>query len=115
MGGDPGAPEARETAELQRLRREIDVLDKRIVGLLNERATLARAAGREKRAAGWTAVRDAEREREVLLRVTMANAGPMPQVDLIAVYERLMAVARALETSDGDRGGTPGDRTTDDG
>ena len=46
------------------------------------------------------AVRDAEREREVLLRVTMANAGPMPQADLLAIYRRLMAVTRALEVRD---------------
>jgi hypothetical protein len=34
----------------------------------------------------------------VLLRVTMANEGPTPQADLIAIYRRLFAVARSLET-----------------
>ena len=34
--------------------------------------------GHEKAAAGRRAIRDAEREREVLLRVTMANEGPLP-------------------------------------
>jgi len=89
-----------ETAELRRLRRKIDALDRRIVALLNERAELGRDVGREKVVAGRRAVRDAEREREVLLRVTMANAGPMPQADLLAIYRRLMAVTRALETRD---------------
>ena len=46
--------------------------------LLNERATLAREAGTAKAAAGRRAIRDAEREREVLLRVSMANEGPLP-------------------------------------
>jgi chorismate mutase / prephenate dehydratase len=91
---------ADETPELRRLRRRIDALDRRIVGLLNERATLGRDVGRAKVAAGRRAVRDAEREREVLLRVTMANAGPMPQADLLAIYRRLMAVTRALEARD---------------
>jgi chorismate mutase / prephenate dehydratase len=95
----------RETPELRRLRRKIDALDRKIVGLLNERAELGRDVGREKAAAGRRAVRDAEREREVLLRVTMANAGPMPQADLLAIYRRLMAVARALETRDRTRAG----------
>jgi len=36
----------------------------------------------------------------VLLRVTMANAGPMPQADLLAIYRRLISVTRALETRD---------------
>jgi chorismate mutase/prephenate dehydratase len=89
-----------ESGELRRLRKRIDALDRRIVGLINERAELGRAVGREKAAAGRRAVRDGEREREVLLRVTMANTGPMPQRDLLAVYRRLIAVSRALETRD---------------
>jgi chorismate mutase/prephenate dehydratase len=89
-----------ETPELRRLRKKIDALDRRLVELLNERATLAREAGRAKAAAGRRAVRDAEREREVLLRVSMANAGPLPQADLVAVYRRLFVATRALETRD---------------
>ena len=89
-----------ETPELRRLRRRIDALDRRIVAMLNERADLAREAGRAKAAAGRRAIRDAEREREVLLRVTMANGGPMPQADLLAVYRRLMTATRELETRD---------------
>ena len=89
-----------ETPELARLRRRIDALDRRIVGLLNERAELGREVGREKVAAGRRAIRDAAREREVLLRVTMANAGPIPQADLLAIYRRLIASTRALEARD---------------
>jgi chorismate mutase/prephenate dehydratase len=85
---------------MRRLRRRIDALDRKIVALLNERAELGRAVGREKAADGSRAIRDIEREREVLLRVTMANAGPTPQADLLIVYRRLMAVSRALEARD---------------
>ena len=89
-----------ESAELRRLRRRIDVLDRRIVALLNERARVAREAGRAKADAGRIAVRDAEREREILLRVSMANEGPMPQADLLALYRRLFAATRSLEARD---------------
>jgi len=107
---------AGETAELRRLRRRIDVLDRRIVALLNERAALAREAGAAKAAAGRRAIRDAEREREVLLRVSMANEGPLPGADLLALYRRLFAATRALEARDrvlggvaeGDGGGRDG-------
>ena len=92
-----------ETPELRRLRRRIDALDRRIVALLSERAELGREVGREKTAAGRRVVRDAEREREVLLRVTMANTGPIPQADLLAIYRRLIAATRALEARDGAR------------
>lgn len=92
-----------ETAELRRLRQRINALDRRIVGLLNERAELAREVGRAKAAMGRRAVRDGEREREVLLRVTMANGGPLAQADLLALYRRLMAATRALEARDRER------------
>jgi chorismate mutase/prephenate dehydratase len=86
--------------ETPELRRRIDALDRRIVALLNERAELGRNVGRAKSAAGRRAVRDVEREREVLLRVTMANVGPIPQADLLAIYRRLIAATRALEARD---------------
>jgi chorismate mutase/prephenate dehydratase len=89
-----------ETPEMRRLRRRIDALDRRIVALLSERAELAREVGRAKTAAGRRAIRDVEREREVLLRVTMANTGPIPQADLLAIYRRLMAATRELEARD---------------
>jgi chorismate mutase / prephenate dehydratase len=101
-----------ETPELRRLRHRIDALDRRLVGILNERADLAREAGRAKVAAGRRAIRDPEREREVLLRVTMANEGPLPQADLLALYRRLFVATRALERRDRDRvrrGGEAGD------
>jgi chorismate mutase len=91
---------AAETAELRRLRRRIDAVDRRIVRLLNERAELAREVGRVKDATGRRAIRDAQREREVLLRVSMANDGPTPQADLLAIFKRLFAVARSLERRD---------------
>jgi chorismate mutase/prephenate dehydratase len=97
--------DAGETAELRRLRRRIDALDRRIVRLLNERAELARAVGSAKTSLGRKAIRDTEREREVLLRVSMANEGPTPQADLLAVYRRLFAVARTLEARDRKRRG----------
>lgn len=101
MGNDARRPG--ETADLRRLRGRIDALDRKLVALLNERAELAREAGRAKSAAGRKAIRDAEREREVLLRVTIANEGPLPQADLLALYRRLFAATRALETRDRDR------------
>ena len=104
---DGGKRRPAESPELRRLRRRIDVLDRRIVALLNERATIAREAGRAKNAVGRTAIRDAEREREVLLRVSMANEGPLPQADLLALYRRLFAATRGLEQRDRERGDDP--------
>lgn len=80
---------------------------------MNERARLGLAVGAAKSAAGRRAVLDADREREVLLRVAMANQGPLPQTDLLAVYRRLIVATRRLELAKrardgaGARGGGP--------
>lgn len=94
---------ADESAELRRLREGIDALDRQIVELLNRRADLAVAVAHEKAALGRKAIRDASREREVLLRVSMANGGPLPQADLLAIYRRLIASVRTLEASERER------------
>jgi chorismate mutase/prephenate dehydratase len=86
--------------ELTEVRDRIDQLDRRIVALLNERAELGRAAGAAKALAGRRAIHDPEREREVLLRVAMANPGPLSQADLLSIYRRVVAATRSLEHRD---------------
>ena len=95
--------------ELARVRDRIDDLDKRIVELLNERAVLGRHAGRAKALAGRRAIRDPEREREVLLRVAMANGGPLTQADLLSIYRLVVAATRMLEAKDRGHDAGPGD------
>ena len=82
--------------KLQDLRREIDALDRRIVRLLNRRATVAVRIGREKRRAGLP-VRDLAREAEVLRRVQSRNRGPLRNRALAAVYRRIIALCVDLE------------------
>jgi chorismate mutase len=89
-----------ETPEMRRLRRRIDTLDRRLVALLSERARLGQAMGAAKLEGGRRAVRDGEREREVLLRVAAANPGPLPQAELLAIYRRIVAATRRLEEQD---------------
>ena len=91
---------SRRDDELETLRARIDALDRAIVERLNERARLALEAGRLKTAAGRDGVRDPEREREVLLRVAMANEGPLSQADLVEIYRRVIEAVVALEERD---------------
>jgi chorismate mutase/prephenate dehydratase len=95
-------------AELARIRDRIDELDRDIVGLLNERASLGRDAGRAKHVAGRRALRDPDREREVLLRVAMANPGPLSQADLLSIYRRIVAATRSVEHRDRGHDGRAG-------
>ena len=77
--------------------------------LLNERATLGRTAGRAKRLAGRRAIKDPEREREVLLRVAMTNPGPLSQSDLLSIYRRIVSATRVVESRDRSHDGRSGD------
>jgi chorismate mutase/prephenate dehydratase len=94
---DPRTPAERiENGELAKLRARIDALDVEIVQLLNRRARLGLDAGRTKTRSGRP-VSDTEREREVLVRVAMANEGPLPQEALLALYRQLIETIKRLE------------------
>jgi chorismate mutase/prephenate dehydratase len=82
--------------DLDALRAEIDDLDRQIVALLNRRARLGLEAGRAKVRSGKP-ISDAEREREVLVRVAMANEGPLPQDSLLSLYRQLIETIKRLE------------------
>ena len=84
------------TDELDVLRSEIDALDRQIVGLLNRRTRLGLEAGKTKARDGRP-IADAEREREVMVRVAMANEGPLPQDALLALYRQLIETIKRLE------------------
>ena len=84
------------TDRLDELRSEIDALDREIVKLLNRRTRLGLEAGRAK-ARGGRPIADKTREREVLVRVAMANEGPLPQDALLALYRQLIETMTRLE------------------
>ena len=90
------------TADLAALREQIDALDREIVRLLNERARLAIEVGHVKARSGIP-VHDPERETEVLRRVHEANAAAgraLPDDDLVALYERIVALTRQVEAAE---------------
>lgn len=84
------------TDDLDALRNEIDTVDREIVNLLNRRVKLGLAAGKAKVKSGLP-IADTEREREVMIRVAMANGGPLPQDALLALYRQLIETIRRLE------------------
>lgn len=84
------------TDDLDALRAEIDAVDREIVALLNRRTRLGLAAGKAKMQTGRP-ITDTEREREVMVRVAMANGGPLPQDALLALYRQLIETIKRLE------------------
>ncbi len=84
---------------LEELRKRIDVLDRQIVELLNERAREVRILGRLK-AATLLPVYEPDREKVVHANVRAANTGPLPDIELVHIYERIIDVMRALQRSE---------------
>ena len=80
-------------------RKKIDELDIEIVRLISQRAAAARAIGELKRTADLP-VYEPKREREVFDRVRAANQGPLPDSELLHVYERIIDVMRTLQRRD---------------
>ena len=90
-------PVAERIAEqLDRYRQRIDALDEELVRLLNERATCANEIGRLKEQVGME-VYQPGRERAVLDHVRRVNAGPLADVAMIRLFERIIDESRRLE------------------
>ena len=99
VGGRPlddGPAPERIAGDLRRYRRRIDELDEKLVRLLNERATCADEIGRLKEQVGME-VYQPGRERAVLEHVRRVNAGPLADVAMIRLFERIIDESRRLE------------------
>jgi chorismate mutase len=81
---------------LEELREKIDVLDRQLVALLSERARAAQMVGHLK-AATSLPVYEPTREQVVYANVRAANKGPLPDIELTHIYERIIDVMRALQ------------------
>jgi chorismate mutase len=77
-------------------RQKIDVIDRQIVALLSERAMAAKEIGKLKRSTDLP-IYEPNRERVILENVRSANKGPLPDIELTHVYERIIDVMRALQ------------------
>jgi chorismate mutase len=77
-------------------RKKIDELDCRLVELLGERARAAVEIGRLKRNTSLP-IYEPDRERNVFANVQKMNQGPLPDRDLVRIYERIMDVMRNIQ------------------
>jgi chorismate mutase len=85
-------------------RRRIDELDHRIVELISERAHAALEIGKLKHSTSLP-VYEPSRERVIFENVRAANPGPLPDIELIHIYERIVDVMRSLQKNELASGG----------
>src|SRR5689334_15527575 len=82
--------------DIEDWRKKIDELDRKLVGLLSERAKAAIAIGKLKRDTSIP-IYEPDRERIVFENVQQANCGPLPGRDLVRIYERIIDVMRNIQ------------------
>jgi chorismate mutase len=77
-------------------RLKIDELDRQLVALINERARCAEEIGKLKRNSSIP-VYEPDRERIIFDNIARQNQGPLSQVQLRQIYERLVDVMRQIQ------------------
>ncbi len=82
--------------DIEDWRTQIDEVDRRLVELLNQRATAAREIGRLKRNTSMP-IYEPIREKQIFENVCRVNHGPLPDSELRQVYERIIDVMRNIQ------------------
>lgn len=84
---------------LEELRKQIDELDRQLVVLLSQRAEAALEAGRLKVSTDLP-IYEPGREKVIYENVRAANKGPLPDIELTHIFERIIDVMRALQSNE---------------
>ena len=87
--------------DLRAIREQIDQIDRELIALLNRRAEASVSVARIKREQGSdqpaTSTYVPGREHEVLNNVLAANAGPLTEAHVRAIYSEILSSSRALQ------------------
>jgi len=79
--------------KLRKNRRNLDLLDQKLLTLLNRRLRISLNIGKMKKGIGKK-IYDAEREKEILDRLKRKNKGPLKDGDLRRIFSTIMQVSR---------------------
>lgn len=79
--------------ELKKKRKEIDLIDQKLLTLLNQRLHFAMEIGKIKKEMGQK-VYNLWREKEVLRKLKLKNKGPLKTENLEKIFKTIMKVCR---------------------
>ncbi len=77
-------------------RKKIDELDRELVERISQRAQAAHEIGRLKKDAAMP-IYEPDREKAVFEHVRKLNPGPLPDTDLLRIYERIIDIMRKIQ------------------
>lgn len=87
--------------QLQAFRTDIDILDQKLVELLNQRATISIKIGHVKKSHPTHVldIKDSEREKHILFHIQQHNTGPLSNEQLTELFECIMSQSRDLQSN----------------
>ncbi len=82
--------------KINNVRTKIDEIDTKLLYLLNQRAEIVLDLAKEKIKKGLK-LYDPEREKEIFVRMTEKNPGPLAPEAIVRLFERIIDESRSLE------------------
>lgn len=79
--------------KLKKIRKKIDLLDGKLLSLLNQRLRTALNIGQAKKGMRKK-IHDPKREKEVIEKLKIRNRGPLREKDLEKIFRMIMSVCR---------------------
>ena len=83
--------------DLEQLRKEIERIDRAVVGLVRERVRVARLVLRAKQAAGLPVVDPAQEATVIERAASLARAAGLPPEEIGAVFTQVVEITRRAE------------------
>ena len=87
--------------KLMKRRKELDLINQKLLTLLNRRLRVSLEIGKVKREMGKK-IHDVEREREILNRLRRKNRGPLKEEDLTKIFMMIIQVCRRSQIQSAD-------------
>ncbi|MDI6891390.1 MAG: chorismate mutase [Actinomycetota bacterium] len=82
--------------KIEELREQVDEIDEKVVGLLNERAQIALAIRKFKEEKGIP-IYDPEREGEIYRKLSANNSGPLSDEAIREIYKKILHYMKDME------------------
>ena len=84
---------------LKKFRQQIDLLDKKILKLLSERATIAKDVAEYKKKSNNTNIFRPDRESQIIKNLRSLNSGPLSAEHIHNIYREIISSCLSLETN----------------
>src|ERR1700674_3005959 len=98
MAKKKNLPKAPPALDLEKVRGQIDTIDEKIHGLINDRARLAQLVGISKTRDGRTVdFYRPEREAQVLRMARERNTGPLRDEEILRLFREIMSACLAQQ------------------